>query len=388
MKILYVLNSTNAEGGATRSFDNLLNELLVRGNDALVVMPDTGGYYKVLKGKGVSIYATPYESDIIPSLRTTRDKILFLPRLIRNKCHNYIAVKKIVKICEEFEPDLIHTNVSPISIGYLVSKKLRIPHIYHVREYGDKDFDLKIIKIKQRLADSYTISITKDISKYRNLNDERKDCVIYNGIYPLSSIRKKFPKERYLFYAGRLTVKKGFGFMMDAYIDYAKSAGNHLRMIVAGGQSGMESHELCNSIRDRLEYEGLSESVDWLGVIDNVDEYMLDSVATVVPSVCEGFGRVVAEAMFNGSLVIGRDSGGIKEQFDNGVHVTGDEIGLRFNTREELISQFMLLTEDASFIEPYIDRSQECVKKLYSNDNNAKSILSFYEKILQGRAIG
>ena len=35
MKILYVLNSTNAEGGATRSFDNLLNELLVRGNDAL-----------------------------------------------------------------------------------------------------------------------------------------------------------------------------------------------------------------------------------------------------------------------------------------------------------------------------------------------------------------
>ena len=50
MKILYVLNSTNAEGGATRSFDNLLNELLVRGNDALVVMPDTGGYYKVLKG--------------------------------------------------------------------------------------------------------------------------------------------------------------------------------------------------------------------------------------------------------------------------------------------------------------------------------------------------
>ncbi len=121
--------------------------------------------------------------------------------------------------------------------------------------------------------------------------------------------------------------------MMDAYIDYAKSAGNHLRMIVAGGQSGMESHELCNSIRDRLEYEGLSESVDWLGVIDNVDEYMLDSVATVVPSVCEGFGRVVAEAMFNGSLVIGRDSGGIKEQFDNGVHVTGYEIGLRFNTR-------------------------------------------------------
>lgn len=388
MKILYVLNSTNAEGGATRSFDNLLNELLVRGNDALVVMPDTGGYYKVLKGKGVSIYATPYESDIIPYLRTTRDKILFLPRLIRNKCHNYIAVKKIVKICEEFEPDLIHTNVSPISIGYLVSKKLGIPHIYHVREYGDKDFDLKIIKIKQRLADSYTISITKDISKYRNLNDESKDCVIYNGIYPLSSIRKKFPKERYLFYAGRLTVKKGFGFMMDAYIDYAKSAGNHLRMIVAGGQSGMESHELCNSIRDRLEYEGLSESVDWLGVIDNVDEYMLDSVATVVPSVCEGFGRVVAEAMFNGSLVIGRDSGGIKEQFDNGVHVAGDEIGLRFNTKEELIAHFMRLTEDASFIEPYIDRSQECVKKLYSNDNNAKSILSFYEKILQGRAIG
>lgn len=384
MKILYVLSSTNTEGGATKSFDNLLNEMMKLGNEALVVMPDTNGYYKVLKNKGIQVYATPYELDIIPFLKTIRDKILFIPRFIRNKIHNCISTKRLVRVCGAFKPDLIHTNVSPISVGYLASKKLGLPHIYHVREYGDKDFDLKIIRIKQRLANSYTISITKDISNYRNLNDDKKDCIIYNGINSLSMIDKKFPKERFLFYAGRLTVKKGFGYMMDAYIEYAKSTKNHLKMVVAGGQPDIESYELCKNIRHRLKLEGLSDSVDWLGVINNVEDYMIRTVATVVPSISEGFGRVVAEAMSNGSLVIGRNVAGIKEQFDNGLMITGDEIGLRFNTTEELIEHFVRLTEDLTFIEPYIDRSQECVKKLYTKDNNASSTISFYKKILYG----
>lgn len=41
-------------------------------------------------------------------------------------------------------------------------------------------------------------------------------------------------------------------------------------------------------------------------------------MALIVPSPFEAFGLITAEAMFNKCLVIGRDTAGTKEQFDNG----------------------------------------------------------------------
>ena len=40
--------------------------------------------------------------------------------------------------------------------------------------------------------------------------------------------------------------------------------------------------------------------------------------------------------MYNHCLVIGRNTAGTKEQFDNGLDQTGEEIGLRFDSDLEL----------------------------------------------------
>ena len=45
---------------------------------------------------------------------------------------------------------------------------------------------------------------------------------------------------------------------------------------------------------------------------------MSKALALFVPSSFEGFGFITVEAMFCGCLVIGRNTGGTKEQFDNG----------------------------------------------------------------------
>lgn len=42
------------------------------------------------------------------------------------------------------------------------------------------------------------------------------------------------------------------------------------------------------------------------------------ATALIVPSPFEAFGLITAEAMFNKCLVIGKDTAGTKEQFDNG----------------------------------------------------------------------
>ena len=42
-------------------------------------------------------------------------------------------------MCEN--PDIIHTNTGVIHEGLKVAKRLKIPHVWHLREYQDKDFN-------------------------------------------------------------------------------------------------------------------------------------------------------------------------------------------------------------------------------------------------------
>ena len=89
-----------------------------------------------------------------------------------HRIFNFIAVSKIAKTAAKYGIDIVHTNVSVCSIGFRVSRKLNVPHIYHIREYADKDFGLyyiptRNIYLRQLTArNSYNICITKDIQKY------------------------------------------------------------------------------------------------------------------------------------------------------------------------------------------------------------------------------
>ena len=79
-------------------------------------------------------------------------------------------------VIKKFNPDIIHTNVSPITIGYRVAKELKIPHVWHIREYLDKDFKIKpfpsMNSLKNKLKNSYSIAITKDVKNHFALDDK------------------------------------------------------------------------------------------------------------------------------------------------------------------------------------------------------------------------
>ena len=110
---------------------------------------------------------------------------------------------------------------------------------------------------------------------------------------------------------------------------------------------------------------------------------MEKSMAVFVPSYFEGFGFVPVEAMINWTLVVARNTTGIKEQFDNGVEISGAEIGLRFNRNEE-ISVLMkeIVDNGIDYYYPMIKRSQEVVK-LYTIEESANKVYSFYCDILK-----
>ena len=80
----------------------------------------------------------------------------------------------------------------------------------------------------------------------------------------------------------------------------------------------------------------INEFVDFIGFQTDVSLLEQHAYCVVVPSHSEGFGFVTAESMMNGALVIGNNNTGTKEQFDNGLTFTNKEIGLRYNSVEEL----------------------------------------------------
>jgi hypothetical protein len=87
--------------------------------------------------------------------------------------------------------------------------------------------------------------------------------------------------------------------------------------------------------------------------------------------------------MFNGCLAIGRDTGGTKEQMDNGVDFTGKEIALRFKTEDQLASHLLEISrQPIEYYHEMIQRAFSTVNHFYSSESNTNQIMSLYDSIL------
>ncbi|MBR6493589.1 MAG: glycosyltransferase, partial [Paludibacteraceae bacterium] len=169
--------------------------------------------------------------------------------------------------------------------------------------------------------------------------------------------------------------------LLHAYADYVAQTQKPIPLRIAGDTPD-------KAYKDRLEQivaqKGLSKQVTFLGMIDDVLSHMAHATALIVPSKAEGFGFITAEGMFSGALVIGRNTRGTKEQFDNGEQQTGEPIGLRYETQDELVELLTQVTQTG--IAPYltlIQRGQEVVKQLYSIESHQQAVYRFYQQIIQ-----
>ena len=386
MRVVYILSGTNLFGGATKSFLNMLIGLQDKGVIPLVIVPDMLGLYSELKQRNIYVKSIPYKKTVYPRLSSKKDFCLFFPRLMGRLYTNYNAVLKLRNIVLDFKPDIIHTNVGVINIGYKIAMELKIPHIYHVREYGDLDFNYHYYPTKNRFIsqfnreNSYAIFITKDIMKYFLLSENKYNRVIYNGVFSDKYDLSCLNKSDYLLWAGRVEPAKGTIDAILAYRNiYLRNPKLKTKLLIAGG---IYNTEYYNIIRNIINESNLSEHVVFLGEIKDISVLMQKAKALIVTSTSEGFGRITAEAMFNSCLVIGKNTAGTKEQFDNGKELIGEEIGLRYNTLEELTQKIeeVLLKKNINY-DRFISNSKKVVMRYYTIENNVERVYGFYKEI-------
>lgn len=375
MKVMFVLHTNDPYGGSTKSFLNMLRGLILMGVESTVVLSSRGGIQCLLEEWGVPTIVLNYRPNLYPYDSTLLDYLLWLPRLIARRFLNAKAASALAKELSGF--DLVHTNVSVIDIGVRAARKKGIPHLFHFREYGDLDFGYKYYPNKKRYLSQvdYSVCITKGIQKHHGLNAEGKSWVVYNPITPDNAQLPVVVKEDYILYAGRLQKTKGIEDLLEAY---CKSE-CRFKLYIAG--SALDDR-FEKRIRQYVFDHGKLDQVCFLGERGDIGTLMQKARAVVVPSYNEAFGRVAAEAMLNGTLVIGRNTGGMKEQFDNGVEYTGKPIGLAFNNVKELTG---ILSSFESAETDIAERAFRTVMHYYSENECVERMFEIYKKIIKNK---
>ena len=387
MKIAYLLSSTIPLGGSTKAFTSLLSELMKRGINPIIIMPDKKGVFTKFQQMGIECIAINYRLNTFPHHRTIKEWILFLPRIAGRLLLKKKAVNKIANYLKDQHVDIIHTNVGVIDIGFRVTRILNIPHIYHIREYCDLDFGLNYFPNKRAFyrqlscENSYSICITKDMQCHHQQAGKTTSRVIYDGICPQ---RKDFPRngqKQFFLYAGRIEPAKGLDLLLEAYRSYVSSTHTPIPLWIAGS---ITQHIYYDLQVEYIERNNMQQFVVFLGERSDISDIMRQARALIIPSRFEGFGLCMPEAMFQGCLAIGHNTAGTKEQLDNGLELTGKEIALRYNTIEELTQLLKTVTErPSSDFDGYRLRAFDTVNQLYSSESNANSIYKFYNDIIQ-----
>lgn len=380
MKILY-LASSKGISGSSKALYNLVREISKR-HKVCVVARLEGSFSTSIKDLGIECHCLPHSYlTIYPPSLTIKDKIFFVYRLLKYSIKRYRAYRKLLEIANNFRPDIIHTNVGPLDIGFKAAIKLGIKHVWHLREYQDLDFGLSIFPSKRNFLkklsnpSNQSIAITRDIFNYWQLK-KGKDLVIYDGVFDVtnSDIAATPVKENYFLFVGRIDDAKGVKFLLKAFGEFLK--GQSTYKLLLAGKSDQKYLSECNDI---IRSFNMENNVEFLGERTDVFSLMKGAVALLVPSRNEGFGFITAEAMFNHCPVIGRDTAGTKEQFDNGVSFTGKEIGFRFSDEKGLISALeqvcSLSSEDYRDL---VENAYRSVKHLYNLQRHIEEVNSFY----------
>lgn len=317
MKILVVTHSSKLSG-ANQSLlsiiEGLNNEIefviLVNDEEAPLIKSVKEMNIRVLIKKYSWWYAPPRNNFVKTILRYCLDAIKYYR--YRNLSSSFIKKLKL----EDF--DLIYTNTGVVDIGADIAKKLGIPHVWHIREFGKEDFELKRLvrkKVQQQKFNDATkiVTISKALkAKFVQFVDTKNVEVVYNG-FEIDNL--KFKPHRLndkvkILITGQVSQAKGQLQAVQA-ISSLIEKGYDLELYLAGNINPYYAKKLLD----------VSQGKEWLKMLNQVEDIYQLRKSIDVELICsrsEAFGRVTIEAMLHGIPVIGSSKGGTPELINNG----------------------------------------------------------------------
>jgi len=329
MRIAFITHYGDYQYGSNLSLVGLLDGLKEKGIEPIVIYPKKGSLENELSRRNIRSHYLPYAWWVSqsPSIKNS----------VRNLRDNLKAVPHLLRFIRKNNCDLVYSNNTVISIGAMVASLTRLPHIWHLREYVNLDWELsfdwgKTISTQFIRKARSLISVSNSIqSYYWGNHPSRSSYVIYNGCLYENQMRNLYESYKgkgvnngkYKFaIIGYIHPKKGQHKAIQALAQVAHNNNNIKLFVVGGGEKKFIKQ--CKNLASNL---GIDRRVEFTGYVNDPYRIYTEADAILMCSENEAMGRVTAEAMSACKPVIGRDSGGTSELIkhnENGLLYDGD----------------------------------------------------------------
>jgi len=317
MKILYLANHLNA-GGITSYILNLSCGLKARGHDVFIA--SSGG-------------------ELLPKFNNSRIEHFYIPIKTKNELSPKIILSafKLAKLIKKNEIDILHSHSRTTQVlGCLLHRLTGIKHIFTCHGFFKRRFSRKIFpcwgdkviavsgQVGEHLIRDFQVSPDKIAVVCNGIDTDRfnQSSAAQRQEFKLRLGLKLRPVVGIL---ARLSDVKGHKYLIEAMKSVLLTYPDTQLLIAGEGRMEAKLKRLTEDL-------GIKESVFFVPNTLDTKEILCAIDIFVLPSLKEGLGLALMEAMSMGLAVVGSDVGGIKtliKDGDNGFLVNpGDSDGI------------------------------------------------------------
>jgi len=305
MNILYLANHLNI-GGITSYLLNLATGLKQRGHN-IFIASSGGDLLTKFTEKGITFVPIP--------IRTKKE---VSPKIL-------LSTWKLSKFIKDNAIDIVHSNSRTTQVlGCLLERRTKAAHIFTCHGFFKNRLSRKLFPCWGQAI----IAISEQVREHliNNLFADEKDIfVIHNGIdvdkfrVQSSEFRVQIKKNLGLGdgpvvgIVARLSDVKGHIYLIKAMRNVLEGIPQAQLLIVGAGKLKEELTEAVKSL-------GIEKSVFFINEVKDTRNVLSAMDLFVMPSLKEGLGLALMEAMAFGLPVIGSDIGGIRSLIKSGVN--------------------------------------------------------------------
>ena len=313
---------------------------------------------------------------------------LYLPawRKLLQVLYRPMAILRLVRVMQRWNIDVLHVNDywwAPI--GVLASRLRGCPCLVHVRQ------EIETRKVKQYWLDKASMVLPVSESIGNVIRDtgisEENVQVLLSGISKkaaepsppsreTSAILKKITGQPIIGTVANLFPRKGLEYLVQAVGNLKESFDNILLVIVGTGDAQYESQ-----LRKQIQDLNLTQHVLFTEFQEYPELFVSQFDVFVLPSIQEGFGIVLLEAMALGKPIVASHVGGIPEIVQHektGILVKAADV-------EELSKGVLTLLNDPNKRRKMGEQAQKRAAEYFSVERMMERLYGLYEDVLAKR---